>query len=63
VTSNEQVPGAGAMTAQMLTSPFVAVIIPRPPPASIVNFETVVKKAEQNRYLNKRNYRRRGRPG
>jgi uncharacterized protein (DUF885 family) len=62
VTSNEQVPGAGAMTAQMLTSPFVAVIIPRPPNGSNVNFETVVRKAEQNRYLNKRNYRRRGRP-
>jgi uncharacterized protein (DUF885 family) len=62
VNANEQAPGASAMTAQMLTSPFVAVIIPRPPNSSIVKFETDVKKAEQNRYLNKRNYRRRGRP-
>jgi uncharacterized protein (DUF885 family) len=60
VNAKEQSPGA--MSAQMLTSPFVAVIIPRPPNGSIVKFEMDVKKAEQNRYLNKRNYRRRGRP-
>ena len=61
VRAVEQRPQPGQLQTQMLTSPFVAVIIPRPPPGSIVKFETDVNKAEQNRYLNKPNYRRRGR--
>jgi uncharacterized protein (DUF885 family) len=61
VRVSEQTPGMTERAAQVLTSPFVAVLIPRPPPGSIVKFETDVNKAEQNRYLNKRTYRRRGR--
>lgn len=57
----ENAPRPGDRAAQALTSPFVAVVIPRPPAGSAVKFETNVNKAEQNRYLNKRNYRRRGR--
>ncbi len=61
VRTIEQRPKPGGLQTQVLTSPFVAVIIPRPPPGSTVKFETDVNKAEQNRYLNKPNYRRRGR--
>jgi uncharacterized protein (DUF885 family) len=62
VRANEQAPDLNERAAQVLTSPFVAVLIPRPPNGSVVKFEMDVNKAEQNRYLNRRNYRRRGRP-
>lgn len=59
VRVSEQTPGVSAVHTQVLTSPFVAVSIPRPPAGSIVKFEDEVKKTEQNRYFDKRNYRTR----
>ncbi|HEY0005220.1 MAG TPA: DUF885 family protein [Pyrinomonadaceae bacterium] len=61
VRTSERAPRPGEMTTQVLTSPFVAVSIPRPPAGAIVKFETDVKEAEQNRHENERNYKRRGR--
>jgi hypothetical protein len=61
VRASERAPRPGEFVTQVLTSPFVAVAIPRPPADSLVKFETDVKEAEQNRYLDKRKYRPRGR--
>jgi hypothetical protein len=59
VKVNEQSPKPGDFTPQVLTSPFVAVSIPRPPEGATVKFEDEVKKLEQNRNVNERSYPRR----
>ncbi len=56
VRVNEQTPKPGEMTAQVLTSPFIAVSIPRPVEGTVVKFEDEVKKIEQNRNVNQRRY-------
>jgi uncharacterized protein (DUF885 family) len=65
VRVNEQNPKPGEMTTQALTSPFVAVSIPRPPEGTIVKFVDEGNKIEQNRNVNKPVYpqRRRYRRG
>ena len=63
VRVNEQSPKPGEMTTQALTSPFVAVSIPRPPDGTIVKFVDEVKKIEQNRNVNERSYPPRRRYG
>lgn len=56
VRVNEQTPKPGEMSAQVLTSPFIAVSIPRPPEGVVVKFDDEVKKIEQNRNVNQRRY-------
>jgi uncharacterized protein (DUF885 family) len=56
VRVSEQSPKPGEVTTQALTSPFVAVSIPRPPDGTIVKFVDEVKKIEQNRNVNERRY-------
>ena len=65
---NEQSPKPGEVVTDALTSPFVAVSIPRPPEGTIVKFDDEVNKIEQNRNVEERSYpprrpRRRGRRG
>lgn len=59
VSVKEESPRAGEIAAQVVTSPFVAVEIPRPPGGAVVKFEDAVIKSEQNRNLNKQNIRER----
>src|SRR5205085_536332 len=54
VRVNEQTPKPGEMTTEVLTSPFIAISIPRPPEGTVVKFDDEVKKLEQNRNVNKR---------
>ncbi|MDQ3472706.1 MAG: protease complex subunit PrcB family protein, partial [Acidobacteriota bacterium] len=68
VRVNEQSPKPGDFVTEALTSPFVAVSIPRPPDGSIVKFVDEVNKIEQNRNVKERSYpprrrKRRGRRG
>ncbi|HEX8922354.1 MAG TPA: protease complex subunit PrcB family protein, partial [Pyrinomonadaceae bacterium] len=68
VRVNEQRPKPGDVVTDALTSPFVAVSIPRPPDGTIVKFDDEVNKIEQNRNVNERSYppsrrQRRGRRG
>jgi uncharacterized protein (DUF885 family) len=68
VDVNEQSPKPGGITTQALTSPFVAVSIPRPIEGTRVKFDDEVNKIEQNRNVKERSYpprriRRRGRRG
>jgi uncharacterized protein (DUF885 family) len=68
VRASEQSPKPGEITTAALTSPFVAVSIPRPPEGTIAKFEDEVNKIEQNRNVKERSYppsktRRRGRRG
>jgi uncharacterized protein (DUF885 family) len=62
---NEQSPKPGDFVTEALTSPFVAVSLPRPPDGTIVKFDDEVNKIEQNRNVNERSYpqRRRNRRG
>jgi uncharacterized protein (DUF885 family) len=65
---NEQRPKPGGITTEALTSPFVAVSIPRPVEGAVVKFDDEVNKIEQNRNVKERSYpprrlRRRGRRG
>ncbi len=61
VRAKEQIPGQGDITTDALTSPFVAVSIPRPAGGLFVKFEDDVIKQEQNRNVNQRNNRQRRR--
>lgn len=61
VRAKEQSPQPGDITTDALTSPFVAVSIPRPPGGLLVKFEDDVIKQEQNRNVNQRNNRQRRR--
>lgn len=61
VRASEQTPKSGEMTTQALTSPFVAVSIPRPPAGTIVKFDVEVNKIEQNRNVKERSYEKRRR--
>lgn len=64
VRINEQSPKAGDFVTEALTSPFVAVSIPRPPEGASVKFDDEVNKIEQNRNVKERSYspqRRKGR--
>jgi curli biogenesis system outer membrane secretion channel CsgG len=68
VSASEQSPKPDEITTAALTSPFVAVSIPRPPEGTIVKFEAEANKIEQNRNVKERSYplrrtRRRGRRG
>ena len=68
VRASEQSPRPDEITTAALTSPFVAVSIPRPPEGTIVKFEAEANKIEQNRNVKERSYplsrtRRRGRRG
>ncbi|MDT4897521.1 MAG: hypothetical protein QOH25_2598 [Acidobacteriota bacterium] len=68
VRVNEQRPQPGDMVTEALTSPFVAVSIPRPPEGVSVKFDGEVNKIEQNRNVKERSSppqrrRRRGRRG
>lgn len=56
VRPNEQNPKPGEMMTMAMTSPFVAVSIPRPPDGTIVKFDDEVNKIEQNRNVQERNY-------
>ena len=56
VRVNEQTPKPGEMTTEVLTSPFIAVSIPRPPEGTVIKFDDEVKKLEQNRIVNQRRY-------
>ena len=58
VRASEQSPKPGDFVTEALTSPFVAVSIPRPPDGAIVKFEEEAKKLEQNRNVNPRTYPR-----
>jgi hypothetical protein len=58
VKVNEQAPKPTDMVTDALTSPFVAVSIPRPPDGSTVKYDDEVKKLEQNRNLKERSYPR-----
>jgi hypothetical protein len=65
---NEQTPKPGEIVTDALTSPFVAVSIPRPPEGTIVKFDDEVNKIEQNRNVKERSYppsrrKQRGRRG
>jgi uncharacterized protein (DUF885 family) len=68
VRANEHEPGRGEITSQGLTSPFIAVSIPRPPEGASVKFDDTVDNLRQNlpteRRANRRRSvnRRRGRP-
>jgi hypothetical protein len=61
VKVKEQAPRPGEMTTDALTSPFVAVSIPRPPGSPLLKFEDDVIKQEQNRNVNQSNTRQRRR--
>jgi hypothetical protein len=61
VRAHEQSPTPRDFNAQALTSPFVAVTIPRPPAGASINYEADVKKAEQNRQEKRPVLRPRGR--
>ncbi len=68
VRVNEQSPKAGDFVTEALTSPFIAVSLPRPPDSAIVKFDDEVNKIEQNRNVKERSYppqrrNRRGRRG
>ncbi|HWT00368.1 MAG TPA: DUF885 family protein [Pyrinomonadaceae bacterium] len=54
VRVDEQRPGKGDVVTEALTSPFVAVSIPRPPDGVTAKFEDEVNKIEQNRNVNER---------
>jgi uncharacterized protein (DUF885 family) len=54
VRVNEQSPKAGDFVTEALTSPFVAVSLPRPPDGAIVKFDDEVNKIEQNRNVKER---------
>lgn len=57
---NEQTPGRdGNLTTQVLTSPFVAVSIPRPPEGSFAKFADSVDNQRQNLPPERKNNRRR----
>jgi hypothetical protein len=58
VRAKEQNPAPNDINAQVLTSPFIAVSILRPPAGALINFEADVKKAEQNRYVKSPNSKR-----
>ncbi|MBA3804253.1 MAG: DUF885 family protein [Acidobacteria bacterium] len=57
--ASEIAPGRNDITSQVLTSPFVAVSIPRPPEASFVKFADNVDNPRQNLPLEPGNKRRR----
>jgi hypothetical protein len=59
VRASENVPAPTDITTQALTSPFVAVSIPRPPEASFVKFADNVDNQRQNLPLEPTNKRRR----
>jgi len=66
VTVSERRPASGSFTTQALTSPFVAVSIPRPPSGATVRFADeggtgVGPQQERNRNVRPRARRRRGR--
>ncbi len=68
VRINEQSPKPGEVVTEALTSPFVAVSLPRPPEGTIVKFDDEVNKIEQNRNVKERSSppprrNRRGRRG
>jgi uncharacterized protein (DUF885 family) len=68
VRVNEQTPKPGEIVTDALTSPFVAVSIPRPPDGTIAKFDEEVNKIEQNRNVKERSSppqrrNRRGRRG
>lgn len=56
IRTNELSPKPGDMTTSALTSPFVAVSIPRPPDGADAKLDDQVNKIEQNRNLNERPY-------
>jgi hypothetical protein len=56
VRVNEQSPKKGDIVTEALTSPFVAVSIPRPPDGTVAKFEDEVNKIEQNRNVKERSY-------
>ncbi|HEX8708257.1 MAG TPA: DUF885 family protein [Pyrinomonadaceae bacterium] len=56
VRVSEQSPKAGEVVADVLTSPFVVVSIPRPPDGTSVKYDDEVNKLEQNRNVNRRSY-------
>ena len=60
VRVNEQSPKAGDMRAQVITSPFVAVSIPRPPAGTSIKFDDNVMNTKQIRSVNRRTPRRKG---
>lgn len=57
VRVNEQNPKPGDFVTEALTSPFVAVSLPRPPDGAIVKFVDEINKIEQNRNVKERSYR------
>ncbi len=59
VRVNEQSPKAGEMTPQVITSPFVAVSVPRPPAGTSIKFDDNVRNTKQTRPVNKGTHRRR----
>ncbi|MCA1592944.1 MAG: DUF885 family protein [Acidobacteria bacterium] len=64
VSVNERRPASGLITAQVITSPFIAVSIPRPPTGATVRFDgngAVVEPLKPNRNENVRPRRRTGR--
>lgn len=65
IRTNEQSPKPTDVVTDALTSPFVAVSIPRPPEGVNVKFDDEVNKIEQNRNVKERSYppRRRKRGG
>jgi hypothetical protein len=63
VRVNEQSPKKGEVVTEALTSPFVAVSIPRPPDGATAKFEDEVNKIEQNRNVKERSYPQRKRYG
>ncbi|HEY0378109.1 MAG TPA: DUF885 family protein [Pyrinomonadaceae bacterium] len=54
VRVSEQSPKQGDIVTEALTSPFVAVSVPRPPDGATAKFEDEVNKIEQNRNVNER---------
>jgi hypothetical protein len=63
VRVNEQRPGKGDVVTEALTSPFVAVSIPRPPDGVTAKFEDEGNNIEQNRNVKERSYPPRRRYG
>lgn len=63
VKVNEQSPKPTDVVTDALTSPFVAVSIPRPPEGVSVKYDDEVNKIEQNRNLKERSYPPRRRKG
>ncbi len=63
VRVNEQSPKKGDIVTEALTSPFVAVSIPRPPDGTVAKFEDGENKIEQNRNVNEPSYPTRRRSG